>query len=63
MLMLVLIPNDHGNTALHYACYWNYQDIAELLMANGAQLRVMNNFEKTPIDMARSSYQKVLEGT
>jgi ankyrin repeat protein len=24
--------NEHGNTALHYACFWNYPAIAEDLV-------------------------------
>lgn len=28
--------NEHGNTPLHYACFWGYQAIAEELVAHGA---------------------------
>jgi ankyrin repeat protein len=40
-----------GNTALHYACENNLKNIAQLLVANGADLTIKNLVGKTPIDV------------
>lgn len=46
--------NDHGNTALHYACFFRHTLIAEHLVHKaGAQVAVKNKYQKTPL--ARTS--------
>ena len=42
--------NEHGNTALHYACFWNYPAIAEDLVEFGALVNVQNKYGETPLD-------------
>ena len=32
--------NEHGNTPLHYACFWGYADIAEDLIGAGALVTI-----------------------
>lgn len=52
--------NEHGNTPLHYACFWNYQDIAELLIKHGANLMQENKYGTTPLEIARPFTAKLL---
>ena len=42
--------NEHGNTALHYACFWNYPGIAEDLVDAGAKVNMENKYRETPLD-------------
>ena len=42
--------NEHGNTALHYACFWGYIDIAEDLIDAGALVAIQNKYQETPLD-------------
>jgi len=46
----VNIANDHGNTALHYACFWRYKNIAEYLVLNNAIVNIANKYFKVPLD-------------
>ncbi|VUZ51784.1 unnamed protein product [Hymenolepis diminuta] len=46
-------PNEHGNTPLHYACFWNHHEIAELLIKFGASLMQENKYGYTPLEIAR----------
>ena len=39
-------------TALHYAVYYHYLDIAELLLKNGADIESENLYNDTPLRMA-----------
>ena len=36
--------NKHGNTALHYACFWNSEESAEVGMSNGTYMLSLNVF-------------------
>uniref|UniRef100_A0A5K3ETA1 Ribosomal RNA-processing protein 8 n=1 Tax=Mesocestoides corti TaxID=53468 RepID=A0A5K3ETA1_MESCO len=45
--------NEHGNTPLHYACFWNHHEIAELLIKFGASLMQENKYGSTPLEIAR----------
>lgn len=45
--------NEHGNTPLHYACFWGYGPIAEDLVAAGAFVSLANKDGDTPLDKAR----------
>merc|ERR1712038_1986237 len=42
--------NEHGNTPLHYACFWGYIDIAEDLIEAGAQVAIQNKYQETCLD-------------
>ena len=42
--------NEHGNTPLHYACFWGYFDIAEDLIDAGALVTIQNKYQETPLD-------------
>lgn len=44
-----------GNTALHYAAYYNHADIVQKLIDNGAYQNVTNYESYTPLDMAGSN--------
>lgn len=46
--------NEHGNTPLHYACFWGYQAIAEELVNNGALISLANKDGDTPLDKAKA---------
>ncbi|PKN26745.1 MAG: hypothetical protein CVU65_04695 [Deltaproteobacteria bacterium HGW-Deltaproteobacteria-22] len=42
--------DDSGNTLLHYACYYRAStDVAELLLARGADVHAKNNLGYTPL--------------
>ena len=43
-------PN--GKTALHAACHRGFEDVAELLVNNGAVLDIMDSDGKTPLHLA-----------
>lgn len=38
-----------GNTALHYAAEYGYRDIIEMLIERGADVNIVNVFDKTPL--------------
>ena len=44
--------NEHGNSALHYACFWGYAGLAEDLVQAGALVGVQNKYQETPLDKA-----------
>ena len=52
--------NEHGNTPLHYACFWGYNDIAEDLVHHGAVVSILNRFGHTPLDKAKGNLVKAL---
>ncbi|KAK3602636.1 hypothetical protein CHS0354_034226 [Potamilus streckersoni] len=41
-----------GNTALHWACRLGHFEIVRLLLENGANIDLKNNFKSTPISLA-----------
>ncbi len=47
--------NDNGATALHYAALRNQFEIAQLLIANGADLLAKDRQERTPLMVARAT--------
>lgn len=55
--------NEHGNTPLHYACFWGYEAIAEELIENGALAALANKDGDTPLDKGRGPILKHLKGT
>ena len=38
------LTNEHGNTPLHYACFWSYQGIADDLIQAGGIVTISNRF-------------------
>lgn len=52
--------NEHGNTALHYACFWGYQLIAEDLVQAGASVSIANKYGEVPLDKCRGAMAKKL---
>lgn len=57
------VTNEHGNTALHYACFWGNQAVAEELVTAGALVSIANKDGDTPLDKARGHLAKRLHGT
>jgi len=55
--------NEHGNTPLHYASFWNHDEIAENLVNNGAIVAMANKFGETPLDKAKPNIRKILKGS
>ncbi len=54
--------NEHGNTPLHYACFWNYELIAEDLIDWGSLVSVANKYGETPLNKANGHMAKRLHG-
>ena len=54
--------NEHGNTPLHYACFWGYSGVAEELIDNGALVSIQNKYQETPLDKCKGSLAKRLHG-
>lgn len=54
--------NEHGNTPLHYACFWGYQQLADDLIMQGALVSLANKDGDTPLDKARGSLAKRFHG-
>ena len=54
--------NEHGNTALHYACFWNNAAIAEDLLEWGALVAIQNKYCESPLDKCSDSLAKRLKG-
>ena len=54
--------NEHGNTPLHYATFWNYPIIAEDLVEWGALVTIENKYGETPLEKCQSSLGKKLHG-
>lgn len=52
--------NEYGNTALHYACFWGYQAIAEELLNHGALVSISNRDGDTPLDKSKAALAKRL---
>lgn len=54
----VNFTNEHGNTALHYACFWGYDAIAEELVKAGALVSLANKDGDTPLDKTKGAFAK-----
>ena len=52
--------NEHGNSPLHYATFWNYPAIAEDLVEWGALVNIENKYGETPIDKCGANLRKKL---
>ena len=54
--------NEHGNTALHYACFGNYPAIAEDLVEFGGLVNIENKYHETPLEKCQGNLAKRLHG-
>lgn len=54
--------NEHGNTPLHYACFWGYHHIAEDLVNSGALVSIVNKSGDMPLDKCKGALAKRLHG-
>ena len=54
--------NEHGNTPLHYACFWNYEALASDLIEWGALVSIENKYGETPLNKASGHMAKRLHG-
>ena len=54
--------NEHGNTAMHYACFWQFEDCAEDLLECGALVSIENKYGESPVDKAPGRLAKRLMG-
>lgn len=53
--------NQHGNTALHYACFWRYAEVALFLSKSaGAYIKIANHYNQLPIDHTSKKLHSVL---
>lgn len=55
------LKNEHGDTALHYASFFNCKDIIIELIKAGADINTENNVGNTPLDVARNQEYKEAE--
>ncbi|XP_009980461.1 PREDICTED: integrin-linked protein kinase, partial [Tauraco erythrolophus] len=53
--------NEHGNTPLHYACFWGHLLLPQDLVGNGALVSIANKYGETPIDKAKTPLREVLK--
>ncbi len=54
--------NEHGNTALHYATFWQNEECAEDLVECGALITIENKYGDTPLDKAPPRMAKRMMG-
>lgn len=55
--------DDHGRTALHWACALNMREIIEKLRARGACLDMQDNYGKTPWELSFNELKKEYRDT
>ncbi|KAJ3017457.1 hypothetical protein HKX48_003526, partial [Thoreauomyces humboldtii] len=54
--------NDHGNTAMHYACFWRHKSIAVFLGKEaGAWVSIKNKYQKTPLGRTSEDIKESLK--
>lgn len=51
----------NGNTALHDACYFDFDDMTKLLLEKGAKFRIQNSSKQTPEELAGPKVKKMFE--
>lgn len=56
----VNFTNEHGNSPLHYACFWGYSEIAEDLVNHGAKVAIANKYTQTALDKCKGNLAKNL---
>ena|SRR3990167_3727201 len=55
------VVDDHGMTALHYACLYGNQALANALIQAGASLQLLNKKDHTPLDCLGYGKEKIQE--
>ncbi|KAI9365828.1 ankyrin repeat-containing domain protein [Pilaira anomala] len=61
-LALINTKNDEGNTPLHWAALNGNYEVVEALVSNGADCKIKNNMNRTPIYEAQQrSHEKIAE--
>lgn len=58
----VNVMNEHGNTPLHYACFWGYGQIGEDLIHAGAHAAIANKYGECPLDKCKGLVAEKLRG-
>lgn len=58
----VNMVNEHGNTPLHYACFWGYENIAEDLINAGGSITIANKYGDVALDKCKGAMAKRLHG-
>merc|ERR1711974_497672 len=58
---IVDCQDKYGNTALHYACEEERNEVARLLISHGANREVANHEEKTPLEMCSPGFARALK--
>ncbi|KAI9476491.1 MAG: ankyrin repeat-containing domain protein [Benjaminiella poitrasii] len=59
---LINTKNDQGNTALHWAALNGHYDVVEILVKNGADCKIKNNMNISPIYEAQQrNHEKIAE--
>ncbi|GCB82938.1 hypothetical protein scyTo_0023618, partial [Scyliorhinus torazame] len=53
--------NEHGNTPLHYACFWGHDEVAEDLVLNGALVSICSKYGETPLDKGKVHLREILK--
>ncbi|OQR68578.1 integrin-linked protein kinase-like, partial [Tropilaelaps mercedesae] len=53
--------NEHGNTPLHYACFWGYRQIGEDLLNTGAHAAIANKYGETPFEKCKGLIAEKLQ--
>lgn len=56
------LMNEHGNTPLHYAVFWNLETIAVELVNKGAHVMQSNRYDETPLDKCTPFLKNLLRG-
>lgn len=54
--------NEHGNTPLHYACFWGYGQIGEDLINAGAHAAIANKYGECPLEKCKGLIAEKLRG-
>ncbi|KAJ3381731.1 Ataxin-3 [Lobulomyces angularis] len=52
--------NDHGNTALHYACYYRHIECALCLASEGSNINIINRYGKKALDRAGNNLKDMI---
>ena len=55
------MKDENGSTALHYAAIHNHIQCGLLLAEGGASVRTKNKLSQTPLDLAKSDFQKAIK--
>lgn len=56
------LQNDKGDTALHTAARWGYEDIIQVLLENRANIHIVNKNKDSPLQCALNSKVSLRSG-